>query len=105
MSLAKLTSVSTQTLSLLLERQRLQTFSPNGGASTPTLHTPQIARNLRQLRVGVLALEAREGRSEAAGLLRNQYERMRAMLGPAADAEGVERCVLRVRRKAADLRC
>ena len=39
-SLAKLTSLSTQTLSLLLERQRLQNLN------SPSLHTQQIARNL-----------------------------------------------------------
>jgi syntaxin 8 len=94
MSLAKLTSLSTQTLSLLLERQRLQTFTPGGDNAPPTLHAPQIARNLRQLRTGILALEAREGRSEAAGLLRNQYERLRAMLGDEiAEREGVDRFV------------
>ncbi|KII85330.1 hypothetical protein PLICRDRAFT_44600 [Plicaturopsis crispa FD-325 SS-3] len=79
MSLAKLTSVSTQTLSLLLERQRLSTLSSPGTSSN--LHLTQISRNLRQLRSGILELETREGRSsEAAALLRSQYERMRGML-------------------------
>ncbi|EDQ99814.1 syntaxin-like protein [Laccaria bicolor S238N-H82] len=86
MSLAKLTSVSTKTLSLLLERQRLQTLpsfsSPQDQPpKTNTLHLAQIKRNLTQLRTGILDLEAKEGPSEAVGLLRNQYDRMRDMLG------------------------
>ncbi|TCD67624.1 hypothetical protein EIP91_012189 [Steccherinum ochraceum] len=84
-TLAKLTSQSTQTLSLLLERQRLQSLS-----STPnnSLHLPQITRNLKQLRSGILALEEKEGASEAVRLLKSQYERMRGMLG--AEGSGVE---------------
>ncbi|KAJ7472274.1 syntaxin-like protein [Mycena galericulata] len=96
MSLAKLTSISTQTLSLLLERQRLQTLPsystlpPPDPASPPSnLHLPQITQNLNALRAGILALEEKEGRSEAVGLLRNQHERMRGMLGP-REGEGVE---------------
>ncbi|KAJ7254659.1 hypothetical protein B0H12DRAFT_1114675 [Mycena haematopus] len=93
MSLAKLTSISTQTLSLLLERQRLQTlpsYSTDAPPSQPTnLHLSQITQNLNSLRSGILALEAKEGRSDAVGLLRKQHERMRAMLGAGEDA-GVE---------------
>ncbi|KAL5521073.1 hypothetical protein ACEPAG_8995 [Sanghuangporus baumii] len=99
-SLAKLTSLSTQTLSLLLERQRLQSL--NQGA--PAASTQQITRNLVQLRVGILALEAQvqssngngngtgngdgKAEKEASGLLRNQFSRMRDMLG--GDAGNVE---------------
>ena len=89
-TLAKLTSLSTQTLSLLLERQRLQTIS--AGPNATSLHLPQITRNLQQLQTGVLDLEGKEGRTEAVKLLRNQYERMRGMLGD--DAEGVPLYVL-----------
>ena len=92
MSLAKLTSLSTQTLSALLERQRL----PN----PPQSSTQAIIRNLNQLRVGILALESKldleqgtdgdvKGKGserEAVGLLRNQFGRMRGMLGDAAEA-------------------
>ncbi|KAI0371912.1 hypothetical protein BV20DRAFT_964553 [Pilatotrama ljubarskyi] len=85
-SLAKLTSLSTQTLSLLLERQRLQNLNAT------SLHTPQIAKNLEQLRSGILEMEERDGPSEASRLLRSQHERMRGMLGPEADAAGVQRC-------------
>lgn len=84
MSLAKLTSTSTQTLSLLLERQRLQTFpafSASPDAASDPLHLPQIRKNMDQLRAGILDMEAKEGRTQSAQLLRNQYGRMRAMLG------------------------
>ncbi|KAI5117614.1 hypothetical protein M0805_001214 [Coniferiporia weirii] len=85
MSLAKLTSLSTQTLSLLLERQRLQTMSRPSPAST----TQHIVRNLSQLRSGILEFEALESvPTEASGLLRNQFTRMRDMLG--RDGEGVD---------------
>ncbi|TFY56295.1 hypothetical protein EVG20_g8984 [Dentipellis fragilis] len=94
MSLAKLTSLSTQTLSLLLERQRLATLPPFGTQSTTTtssnLHIPQITRNMKQLRKGILDLETKEGRSQAVTLLRSQYDRMRGMLGEDADFVGIE---------------
>ncbi|KAJ7768325.1 hypothetical protein B0H16DRAFT_1519414 [Mycena metata] len=95
MSLAKLTSISTQTLSLLLERQRIQTLpsytaQANSAPSQPNnLHLKQITQNLNSLRSGILALEAKDGRSDAVTLLRNQHERMRGMLGARED-EGVE---------------
>ncbi|KAJ7621173.1 syntaxin-like protein [Roridomyces roridus] len=97
MSLAKLTSISTQTLSLLLERQRVQTLPSYTTDSAPrnsNLHLPQITTNLNSLRAGILALEAKEGRSDAVNLLRNQHERMRGMLGAGED-EGVESYRLR----------
>ncbi|KAI9438505.1 syntaxin-like protein [Lactarius indigo] len=79
MSLPKLTSLSTQTLSLLLERQRLQSLSTSG--MTSSLHIPQITRNLAQLRSGILELEATGEHSEAVSLLRNQHTRMCGMVG------------------------
>ncbi|KAH9849401.1 hypothetical protein C2E23DRAFT_784422 [Lenzites betulinus] len=85
-SLARLTSLSTQTLSLLLERQRLQNLN------STSLHVPQIVKNLEQLRAGVLEMEGRDGPSEASRLLRSQHERMRGMLGAEADTVGVRRC-------------
>jgi syntaxin 8 len=91
-SLAKLTSTATQTLSLLLERERAQTFagpdSGDLGIGLPGLHAAQITRNLNQLRSGVLALEANGGNADASRLLRGQYERMRLMLGE--DGAGLE---------------
>ncbi len=85
-TLAKLTSLSTQTLSLLLERQRLQTLSTNGTG----LHLPQITRNLQQLRTGITDLEEKEGNIEAVRLLKSQYERMRGMLGVEGETAGVQ---------------
>jgi len=105
MSLAKLTSLSTQTLSLLLERQRLQSIPQYQSSSTSTsisttsnLHLPQIKRNLNQLRAGILELVSKDasagggvnGGGEAIGLLKNQYGRMRAMLGEDAESLGIE---------------
>ncbi|KAF9787798.1 syntaxin-like protein [Thelephora terrestris] len=90
MSLAKLTSLSTQTLSLLLERQRIQSLPTSPGASASSLHLRQITKNLQQLRAGILELRQTDGSfSEAANLLSGQYDRMRAMLGPDADANGI----------------
>jgi hypothetical protein len=83
-SLAKLTSLSTQTLSLLLERQRLQSFpsaSLSPTAQPKNAHAAQITKNLQQLRAGIREMEERDGRTEAVSLLRGQYERMRGMLG------------------------
>lgn len=90
MSLAKLTSLSTQTLSLLLERQRIQSLPTPTGTSASTLHLQQIIKNLQQLRTGILELRETNGSySEAVDLLSGQYDRMRAMFGPDADANGI----------------
>ncbi|KAG6826157.1 hypothetical protein H0H92_000929 [Tricholoma furcatifolium] len=79
-SLAKLTSISTLTLSLLLERQRLHAISPSpqphvpldnsSGAGTPqahTLHLTQITKNLARLKAGILALESEAEQSVGNG--------------------------------------
>ena len=91
MSLAKLTALSTQTLSLLLERQRLQSLSPAfpEGATNNSLHLPQITRNLAQLRSGILELESTGDHNEAVVLLRNQHVRMRGMVGSDAVIEAL----------------
>lgn len=93
----KLTSLTTATLSLLLERQRLQ-------STHPTLHLTQIVVNLRTLRSGVIALQDASGPGtgrlgdadgdEGIAALWGQYERLRGMLGEEeADKAGLERCV------------
>ena len=89
MSLAKLTALSTQTLSLLLERQRLQSLSPAATAdgTNSSLHLPQITRNLAQLRLGIIELESLGEHTEAVALLRNQHVRMRGMVGSDAVIE------------------
>jgi syntaxin 8 len=89
MSLARLTALSTQTLSLLLERQRLQSLTPavTEGATNSSLHLPQITRNLSLLRSGILELESTGEHNEAIVLLRNQHVRMRGMVGSDAVIE------------------
>ncbi|KAI6044545.1 syntaxin-like protein [Pisolithus marmoratus] len=72
-STAKLTAITTSTLSLLLERQRLQ-------GTHPTLHLQQIISNLRLLRAGVIEAQS-QGDDAVAGPLRGQYERLVEMLG------------------------
>ncbi|KAG1856552.1 hypothetical protein C8R48DRAFT_637968 [Suillus tomentosus] len=76
MSAAKLTSLTTSTLSLLLERQRLQ-------ASHPALHLQTISTNLHKIRDGVIALRTTSD-DEAAESLRAHYERLRSMFGEEA---------------------
>ncbi|KIO11560.1 hypothetical protein M404DRAFT_789517 [Pisolithus tinctorius Marx 270] len=73
-STAKLTAITTSTLSLLLERQRLQT-------THPTLHLQQIVSNLRVLRAGVIEAQSQGDDDADAGPLRGQYERLIEMLG------------------------
>jgi hypothetical protein len=92
-ALAKLTSLSTQTLSLLLERQRLQSF-PSASldpTSQSKSHAHQITKKLQQLRAGIIEMEEKDGKTEAVALLRGQYERMRTMLGNNSDGIHVER--------------
>ncbi|KAL9709542.1 gamma tubulin complex Spc97/GCP2 subunit Alp4 [Leucoagaricus gongylophorus] len=90
-SLAQLTSLSTQTLSLLLEHQRSQTSaSLNPISQSKNYHASQITKNLQHLRTGILDLEDQDGRTGAVSLLRGQYERMRGMLGGNADGISVE---------------
>lgn len=87
MSAAKLTSLATSTLSLLLERQRLQT-------SHPTLHLQLISTNLHKIRDGVITLRTASD-DEAAESLRVHYERLRGMFGEeAAEKAGLHTCVV-----------
>ena len=89
MSAPRLSALSSQTLSLLLERQRLQTL----GKAPPTSQLVNVKRNLELLREGILNME--EG-GEGEGLqkavaLRGQWERAVRMLGE--DGHGIEECV------------
>ena len=84
LSSTKLTALTTSTLSLLLERQRLQ-------ATHPTLHLQQITSNLRVIRSGVIAAQSQEDDAVSESL-RGQYERMIGMLGvEEAEGAGLER--------------
>ncbi|KIJ56378.1 hypothetical protein M422DRAFT_23656 [Sphaerobolus stellatus SS14] len=88
-TLPRLTSLSTQTLTLLLERQRLQSLSTSESTiSLPSSSLAHITRNLNQLRTGIYALEEQRTHPDAVKALRAQYARMREMLG--ADQEQVE---------------
>lgn len=95
LTLPKLTSLSAQTLTLVFERQRLRALSSNTNSSFPTSSLTQITRNFAQLRAGIYALEEEEEDADAgeARLLREQYERMRDMLGN--EKELVEAWVVR----------
>lgn len=74
----KLTSLSTQTLTLILETQRFPSTSNNA----------QIFSNLKQLRAGILEYEAVNGKTGATQDVAGQYERMRGMMG---SVEGLDR--------------
>jgi syntaxin 8 len=84
MSAGRLSSISSQTLSQVLERQRLQSLSQ----PAPSSQLAQITRNLNLLRNGIAELESNE-EVNAARPLREQWERMRKMLG--AEGESLER--------------
>lgn len=91
MSLTRLSALSSQTLSLLLERQRLQTL----GKTPPASQLANVKRNLELLREGILAVEREQeeggGVEEKSkvGALRGQWERARRMLGE-VDARGID---------------
>lgn len=97
-SLPRLTSLSTQTLTLLLERQRLQSLSGSAESSVslPSSSLAQITRNLTQLRAGIHEFEDQQrqpsggpsSNAEASKLLREQFGRMREMMG--GDKDKVE---------------
>lgn len=82
MAALRLSSLSTRTLTQVLERQRLQTLSQ----APPASQLVQIKKNLDVLRLGVVELE-RDGSHgrDGAKSLRHQYERMKRMLGPDGD--------------------
>ncbi|KAF8317672.1 hypothetical protein DL93DRAFT_2076770 [Clavulina sp. PMI_390] len=86
MATAKLSSLSFQTLSSLLERQRLQTL----GKTAPSAQLTTIKRNMGVLRSGILELEQESVGSsssyeaselvKSAEQLRSQWQRARKML-------------------------
>jgi hypothetical protein len=116
-SLARLTSLSTQALTSLLERQRLASFSrtptsPTQDVSRPGVDpTPQTTRNLKLLREGILEYERQQTEGDASlsrlasrtrrrqvedetRELRDQFRRMRSMLACPDDI--VEEYVARI---------
>ncbi len=84
MSAARLSSISTQTLSALLERTRLQQL----GKTPPASQLANIKRNLEVLKDGILQLEQSQGEeSTPTNTLRGQWERAKRMLGE--DGHGI----------------
>jgi len=84
MSAARLSSISAQTLSALLERTRLQQL----GKTPPASQLANIKRNLEVLKDGILQLEQSQGEeSTATNTLRGQWERAKRMLGE--DGHGI----------------
>ena len=77
MTAARLSSISTQTLSALLERTRLQQL----GKTPPASQLVNIKRNLEVLKDGIVELERSQGESNATNALRRQWERAKRMLG------------------------
>ena len=103
-SLARLSSLSTQTLTLLLERQRLSSISLISSSSntsspvSPSFPPPikigtmagdeKIRRNLITIREGIALLEKGQGQGGAAVAelndIKDRFERMRDMFGDEA---------------------
>lgn len=79
MSLSHLTALSAQTLSQILELQRFSTLP--GSPSPPSSLLGHIARNMGALRTGILDMEADAKGREEARPMRDQWERMRNMVG------------------------
>jgi syntaxin 8 len=99
MSSARLSSLSFQTLSLVLERQRLQKL----GKPPPAASLITVKKNLEILREGIIELEAGQAGKSAASFssnaatpaphqataqLRAQWERAKKMLGDDGDGIG-----------------
>ncbi len=81
-SLARLTSLSTQTLTLLRERQRLSTISTSSGATLSFASDEKIRRNLITLREGIVLYEKTNTTGKGgAKELKEQFERMRETFG------------------------
>ncbi len=75
---ARLSQLSSRTLTLVLERQRLR----SSGVSAPTSQLSQIVRNLANLRSGIVDLESPSNPlgGGSTKVLRQQWSRMMMML-------------------------
>ena len=91
MSLARLTSLSTQTLSLLLERQRLQSFSPaeDGVPQPAPLHPiDQAVRDIaKDFRFTVEEVQEYYDKCGDAERTRNRFKKMRDVLNALKDED------------------
>ncbi|QRV78488.1 SNARE complex subunit [Ceratobasidium sp. AG-Ba] len=87
MSLSHLTALSAQTLSQILELQRFSTLP--GSPSPPPSLVSQITRSMGALRTGILDIEVNAKGREEARPMRDQWERMRNMVGSDVDIEAL----------------
>ena len=89
---ARLASLSTKTLTLALERQRLISIStpsssPLKPAAASSTSVAQIARNMTILHDGIIQLETVQGASKESKILRDQYKSVIDVLGEQEAAE------------------
>jgi len=89
---ARLASLSTRTLTLALERQRLISIStpsssPLKPAAASSSSAAQIARNMTTLYDGIVQLETVQGSSKETKILRDQYNSVIDVLGEQETAE------------------
>jgi syntaxin 8 len=89
---ARLASLSTKTLTLALERQRLISISntsssPLKTAAASSSSVAQITRNMTVLHDGIIQLETVQGTSKESKILRDQYKSVINVLGEQEAAE------------------
>ena len=89
---ARLASLSTKTLTLALERQRLISISPPSSSplkpsTASSSSVAQIARNMTVLHDGIIQLETVQGASNESRTLRDQYKSVTDVLGEQEAAE------------------
>ena len=91
-SLARLTHLSTQTLTLLVERQRLETL----GQAPPATNTSQVVRNLEAMRNGIMQLEQNGMREDSTclGLAHSICQELRPAMLPGYCETSLSECVL-----------
>ncbi|KAG9100777.1 hypothetical protein FS749_012891 [Ceratobasidium sp. UAMH 11750] len=87
MSLSHLTALSAQTLSQILELQRFSTLP--GSPSPPASLVTQIAKNMGALRTSILNMEVNPAGRDEVKPMREQWERMRSMVGNDVDIESL----------------
>ena len=89
---ARLASLSTKTLTLALERQRLISIStpsssPLKPAAASSSSAAHIARKMTLLHDGIIQLETVQGSSKESRVLRDQYKSVIDILGEQETAE------------------
>ncbi|KAG8705042.1 hypothetical protein FRC08_001886 [Ceratobasidium sp. 394] len=87
MSLSHLTALSAQTLSQILELQRFSTLP--GSPSPPASLVTQITKNMGALRTSILSMEVNPAGRDEVKPMREQWERMRSMVGNDVDIESL----------------